>query len=185
MAGGYLLIDKVGVNPFGGPAVSGREVVVETQQLRARFSKLGAFSDSYMVFGGNADRATNSVSDAILATLAVRHAELISQTYPDFHMCSSPGAAQAQRLVEDMTFVAANRAARRALAEVVDLHGRRVRSGGERTCVSVSGVELVLDSVQLKHDGQDITHETAGAFERSNFYLAERVELPSCEALLH
>ncbi len=184
VAGGYLLIDKVGVNPFGGPSVSGREVVVETQQLRVRFSKVGSFSDSFMVFGGNNARMTNRVEDATMGTLAMRHAELIHQTYPDFHRCASPGAAQAQRLTETSNFIGANGSAKRTLREAVDLHGERVRGNGERTCLSMTGAQLVFESVELKQDGRDVTGEFGRAFEGGSYYLAESVELPSCEALL-
>ncbi len=185
VGGGYLLIDKVGVSPFGGPQVSAREVVVETQQFRVRFTKLGSFSDSFMVFGGNADRVTNSTTDATMATLAMRHAELIHLTYPDFHRCASPGAAQAQRLTETSHFIGVGRSAKRTLAKAVKLHGERVRGNGERTCLSVSGAQLVFDSIALKHDGRDMTSELGRTFETGTYYLAERVEIPSCEALLN
>ncbi len=185
LGGGYLLIDKVGVSPFGGPQVNGREVVVETKQLRVHFTKVGSFSDSFMVFGGHNQRMTNRVDDASMATLAMRHAELISLTYPDFHRCASPGAAQAQQLTETSNFIGASRAAKRALVKAVDLHGERVRSSGDRTCISVSGSQLVFDSLELKETGQDLTAEMGSPFEQGSYYLAERVELPSCEDLLN
>ena len=183
VAVGYALVNEVSLGS-AAVRIDGSHVVVDTGQLEVRFTRAGSLSDSFMVFGGNAERHANSFTDATLATLAMRHAQLIHQSYPDFHRCKSPGAAQAQRLTETSNFVGANRGARRALVKAVGLHDERVGQGGERTCVSVNGEQLRFDSVRAKQDGSDLTQQLGRAFAGASFYLAESVEIPDCQTLL-
>jgi hypothetical protein len=168
----------------GGVRLENGYVIVATKDLEARFSRGAPVSTSYMVFGGLNDRHPNALQDAHLATLEMRHAQLIHATYPDFHRCSSPGAAQAKRYVEDFSVIGAGGSEARALRRVVDLHGERVASGGERTCVSLEGAELQLESVVLRADGRDVTQEVAGAFQSTRFVLADQVKIPDCQSLL-
>lgn len=183
MAAAYLFVNRLD-SSAPGLREDGRQVVLETAQLEARFSRVGDLSESFMLFGGSVDRATNSLTHATLSGLAMRHARLIHQSYPDFHRCKSPGAAQAQRLVETMSLIGATRSARNGLADAVDLYGERLRSGGEQTCLAISGQHLTLDSVHLKEDGRDLTREVVPAFRGTRFTLAESVELNDCESLL-
>ena len=124
------------------------------------------------------------MSHATMAALPMRHARVIHARYPDFHMCRSPGAARARDFTESMSFVAMDGTARDTLAETVKLHGERVRNGGERTCVSIDGAGLLLESVRDREDGHDMTGELPPLLRQIDFYLAERVELADCAALL-
>jgi hypothetical protein len=178
----YFLIDRIDLS--SGPRVEGREVVVETQDLEVHFTRGAALSEAYMVFGGTHAQLRNNVGDALLSTLAMRHASLIHQRYPDFHLCKSPGAAQAKRYIEAINFIGAARGARRAVREAVDVHAERIRAGGERTCISISGAALSFDSVSLKADGRDVTGEFGQALRANPYYLAEEAELVDCAALL-
>jgi hypothetical protein len=178
----YYLVDRIDAS--SGPHIQGREVVVETRDMEVRFTRGAAFSEAYMVFGGTNAELRNNVSDALLATLAMRHASLIHQRYPDFHLCKSPGAAQAQRYIESMNFIGTTRSARRAVREAVDVHAERIRSGGERTCISIAGAALSFDSVSLKDDGRDVTGEFGPALQLNPYYLAEEAELVDCASLL-
>ena len=114
----------------------------------------------------------------------MQQARAIHSSWPDFHRCASPGAAQAKRYVEDLSLIASTRAARDALVDVVDLHAERIRSGGDRTCVSLTGERLMLESIHLRQNGEDLTQELSRAYSRSHFYLAEQVEIPDCVTLL-
>jgi hypothetical protein len=183
VAAGYAFLGPL---ELGGTGVrlDGSQVVLETEDFEVRFSRLGTDSGAYMVFGGLNDPLRNNFSHAHMATLAIRHAQLIGATYPDFHMCSSPGAAQAKRLTEDLSFLGATRSARNALIEAVDLHAERIRNGGERTCIHVTGGALMLDSVHLKSDGRDLTADVARAHRNTHFYLAEEAAIADCASLL-
>jgi hypothetical protein len=182
LAAGFWLVNVI--DPNSAVRVDGRQVTVQTDDFEARFARLGPISESYMIFGGTNDQPKNSVMHASVATLAMRHAELIHQSYPDFQKCSSPGAAQAKRWIDQMNFIGANRSARKGLIEAIDLHDRSLRSGGERVCLKVSGSELTLESLHLRADGSDATRQVGPAFGRMKFYLAEEVELPDCRSYL-
>jgi hypothetical protein len=179
---GYLLLGEVEMSG-SSPRTDGRYLVVETDDLEFRFHRMGSFSESYMLFGGN-KLGRNSLAHAFLAGLPVTEARLIAQRYPDFHMCKSPGAKRAQRATKSMSVVGAGASVRRKLNKVVNLHEKRLRSGGERTCVSLSGAPLELDSVSLKADGSDVTRQVGSLYRRSSFFYAEQVEIADCQPLL-
>lgn len=158
--------------------------MLDTKDFEVRFARTAGLCDSFMIFGGNNDQHENSFTHAILSGLPISHAREISQSYPDFHMCKSPGAKRAQRLTETLSMIGANGRAKRALIDVVSEHGKRVSSGGERTCVRMSGSGLELDSVRLKANGDDVTRDIARLHSRSRFYLADEVRLVDCQSLL-
>jgi hypothetical protein len=180
---GYWLMNTLGVSGLG-PRVDGRQLVIETSDLEVSFSRMGDLSESFMVFGGNNDQLKNSMTHVTLSALAMPHVRTIHQSYPDFHECKSPGAPQAQRLTETMSLIGADRGAQSALIDVVNLHKQQVGGGGERTCVTLTGAQLDLDSVRLRHDGTDITREVRPALRRTRFYVADEVEILDCQLLL-
>jgi hypothetical protein len=183
MGSTWWLVNRLDAAPQG-VRVDGSQVVVQTDDVEATFRRLTSASGSYMVFGGNNDQQRNSMVHALVAGLPMLTARAIHASYPDFHRCASPGAAQAKQSIESLQMIGTTRAARDALIEAVDLHDERIRSGGDRTCLTFSGAELMLDSIRLRHDGQDVTHEVGRLFGNSRFFLAEQVELPDCVALL-
>jgi hypothetical protein len=184
----WVLVNHVGLSsldPRGaGARVEGGQLVRDAGDFEARFSMVGSLDDAYMLFGGQMTHQRNSLTHAVVAGLAIDHARLISASYPDFHLCKSPGAPQAQRYTEDLSLVAADRAARNTLEEALELFQSRLRGGGDRTCIRVIGAPLVLDSVRLAQHDEDITQEVAPAFDRSNFVLAKGVVIEDCAALL-
>jgi hypothetical protein len=179
----YALIDRIDTTS-NGLTLEGREVAVETADFVARFTRAGSASESYMIFGGSNEQPRNSLSHTTLAALAMRHAELIHQSYPDFDRCSSPGAAQAKRWIETLNLIATSRSVEKVLVETIDVHGERIRSDGTRTCVSLTAAPLYLESVRLKEDGRDLTQEVGRVFHEVDFYLAEQAELVDCKTLL-
>jgi hypothetical protein len=183
MAGSWWLVNRLEAAPQG-VVVNGNQVVVQTDDIEATFRRIAPVFASYMVFGGNNDQRQNSMVHALVAGLPMPKARAIHASYPDFHRCASPGAAQAKQSIESMQMIGTTRAARSALIEAVDLHAERIRSGGDRTCLTFSGAELMLDSIHLRRDGQDVTQELGRLFGRSRFFLADQVELPDCVSLL-
>lgn len=182
--GVWWLAGQLGIAP-SGLDVSGREVRLAAGDLEYRFSRQGPLADRFMLFGGDSISHRNSPMHAIVSTLPLHHAQLIAQSYPDFYMCKSPGAAQAQAYVESMALITASRRVRGTLEEAIDLFEKRLRSGGERTCIGVKGAALSLESVSLRQDGTDISDEVVPGLTRSTrFYLAEEAELLECGPLL-
>jgi hypothetical protein len=180
----YLLVGETWI--AGSAArVDGNSVEVETDDFRVEFSRGNSLSDSFMIFGGNQQNLTNRIDHVHLAGLPIRHARSIRSQYPDFHMCKSPGAKQAQSLTEDFSFVAATSSVKQTLMDVVDHHADNLRADGERTCVRVRGARLSLESIHLKENGMDITSDVRPTMASTRFFLAEEAELADCQVLLY
>jgi hypothetical protein len=176
-------LDALGGNPLG-PTLDGSQLVIQTDDLEARFDRVGTLDESYMLFGGTDGELQNSISNLFVSGLAVRHASLISKRYPDFYKCKSPGAAQAQRMIESMAWIASDGSTRGTLRKALDLHEKSLRSGGERTCLAVSGERLILGSVKHRGQGFDLTHQVGNGFRGTDFYLVTEAELADCKSLL-
>jgi hypothetical protein len=184
---GWFVLNVVGISidPRGvGTTVQGREVIRDADQLEARFSMVGSLHESYMLFGGDVQQRRNSITHATAAGLPIRNARSIASTYPDFHMCKSPGAKQAQQHTQSLSFVAADRDALKTLVEAVDLFEERVRSGGERTCISVTGSPISLKSVVVVENGAALTRDVAPMLNQSKLVLAQSVQIQDCQSLL-
>jgi hypothetical protein len=188
LGGAWFLVNHVGIaslDPRGvGTRVDGREVVRDMGEAEARFSVVGSADAAYMLFGGQVAPRRHSVVHATVAGLPIQHARLIAASYPDFHLCKSPGAPQAQRFTENLSLLAANRGARDALAEALDLYHARIGGDGERTCIQVAGAPLDLESVRLRDGSRDFTDQVARALARERIVLAERVQILDCRELL-
>ncbi len=170
-------------NPLS-PELSDRELVIETGDLEVHFERRGGFHSEHMVFGGLNTEPRNTLTNATLSVLDMNYARALSDRYPDFHRCSSPGAAQAKDQIHVVNVIAIDGATRGKLHDVVDLHMKRVRQSGARTCVALSGEHLSLASVRLRDSGRDVTAQTLSAFRGARFVLANKVETPDCEDLL-
>lgn len=183
-AGGWVYTNGIHLTPGVDTRVEGRKVVLDSADVEVRYSQLGRVDETWMLFGGDATQRKNSPIHASLAGLPIVSARAIGARHSDFHLCRSPGADDAKRLTESLSFVAADGAALAGLQEAHALFEERLRSGGERTCVTVSGAQLLLDSVRLTHDDQDITGSFGPLLSRTKLVLAERVEVEDCQALL-
>ena len=183
----WLLLDilEISIDPRGvGTRIDGREIVVDADQLEARFSMVGSLDETYMLFGGDAQQRRNSLTHVTAAGLPMIDARAIAASYPDFHMCKSPGAKPAKRATRSMSFVAADRATLDTLTEAVELFHERVRAGGERTCIRISGAPIELDSVHVVDEDMDITGDVAPLLARSEIVLARSAEIRDCQPLL-
>lgn len=183
-AGGWVYTNGIQLTPSVDTRVEGREVVLDTGDVEVRYSRIGPVDETWMLFGGDASQRPNSPVHASLAGLPIVSARAIGARHPDFHMCRSPGADDAKRLTESLSFVAANGGALAGLQRAHGLFEERLRGGGERTCLSVTGAQLLLDSVRLEHDGQDITGSVGPLLSRTKLVLAEQVEIEDCQTLL-
>jgi hypothetical protein len=170
-------------NPLA-PSVEGREVVIQTDDLEVRFDRYGPVSETYMLFGGTDGEMKNSISNVFVSGLAIRHASFISQRYPKFYMCSSPGAAQAKQLIEDFALVAADGSTRDTLKKALALHDQSLASGGERTCLRFRGEQISLRSAKHREGGFDLTPQLSKGYRQTDFVLVSEAEVTDCKALL-
>ena len=182
--GGWLYTNSVSLVPGPDIQVDGRQVVLDAGDVQVHYRRLGAVNETYMLFGGDATLRKNSPTHASLAGLPIVSARAIASRHRDFHLCRSPGADDAKRLTESLAFVAENGSALAGLQEAHALFEERLRGDGERTCISVSGGQLLFDSAHLEHDGQNLTGTLAPMLSRTKIVLAERVEIEDCQALL-
>jgi hypothetical protein len=184
---GWFLLNVIGVSidPRGvGTTIQGREVILDADQLEVRFNVVGSLRETYMLFGGDEQQRRNSVIHVTAAGLPILNARSIAAIYPDFHMCKSPGAKQAMEHTQTLSFVAADRAALSTLVEALDLFEERVGTGGERTCISVTGAPMSLKSVKVVENGADLTSDVAPALNQSKLVLAQSVQIQDCQPLL-
>ncbi len=184
---GWFLLNVIGVSidPRGvGTKIQGREVILDADQLEVRFSMVGSLQESYMLFGGDTQKRRNSITHVTAAGLPIRNARSIASIYPDFHMCKSPGAKQAMQNIQDLSFVAADRTALNTLIEAVDLFKERIGTDAERTCISVIGAPISLESVKVVEDGADLTRDIAPALKKTKLVLAQSVQIQDCQSLL-
>jgi hypothetical protein len=184
---GWFVLNVIGISidPRGvGTTIEGRNVILDADQLEARYSVVGSLHESYMLFGGDVQHRRNSITHATAAGLPILNARAISAVHPDFHMCKSPGAKQAMKHTKTLSFVAADRAALNTLVDAVDLFKERLHSGGERTCNSVTGAPLSLESVKVVENGADLTRDVARAISQTQLVLAQSVQIQDCQSLL-
>ena len=184
---GWFLLNVIGVSidPRGvGTKIQGREVIRDADQLEVRFSMVGSLQESYMLFGGDTQTRRNSITHVTAAGLPIRNARSIASVYPDFHMCKSPGAKQAMQHTQNLSFVAADRAALNALIEAVELFEERIGTDAERTCISVTGAPISFESVTVVENGADLTRDVAPALNQTKLVLAQSVQIENCQSLL-
>lgn len=172
-----------GGNPLA-PSVEGREIVIQTDDLEVRFERYGPVSETYMLFGGTDGEMKNAISNVFVSGLAIRHASFISQRYPKFYRCSSPGAAQAKQLIESMALVAADGSTRHTLKKAVAVHEESVASGGERTCLGFRGEQISLRSAKHREAGFDLTPQLKKGYHRTDFFFVVDAEIIDCKGLL-
>jgi hypothetical protein len=172
-----------GGNPLA-PSFEGREIVIQTDDLEVRFDRYGPVSETYMLFGGTDGEMKNAISNVFVSGLAIRHASFISQRYPKFYRCSSPGAAQAKQLIEDMALIAADGPIRDTLKKAVAVHDEAVASGGERTCLRFWGEQISLRSARHREGGFDLTPELSKGYRQTDFFFVSGAEISDCKALL-
>jgi len=172
-----------GGNPLA-PSFEGREIVIQTDDLEVRFDRYGPVSETYMLFGGTDGEMKNAITNVFVSGLAIRHASFISQRYPKFYRCSSPGAAQAKQLIEDMALIAADGSTRNTLKRAIALHEDSVASGGDRTCLRFHGEQISLRSAKHREGGFDLTSEFSKGYRQTDFFFVSGAEITDCKALL-
>jgi hypothetical protein len=178
----YFLVDRVASNPLS-PQLTRREVTVRSRHNEVRFQRGLALDDAYMLFGGSASEQGGHFTNVLLSGLAQRHVSLISQRYPDFTQCRSPGAASAKQAIEHMALIGRDGRARNILLEALQLQEERLQGGGERTCVSLRGQRLHLTSARALSADVDLTDAIRRGHTQVDFYLIDDAAIIPCSDL--
>jgi len=181
-AAAYVLVNRVESNPLS-PQLTRREVTVQSRHNEIRFQRGLPLNDAYMLFGGNSSEQGGHFTNVLLSGLAQRHVSLISQRYPDFTQCRSPGAASAKQAIEHMALIGRDGRARNTLLEALQLHEERLQDGGERTCVSLRGERLHLTSARALSADVDLTDAIRSGHTQFDFYLIDAAAIVPCSNL--
>lgn len=164
---------------------TGNSVVRDSGELQIEFTPGRSFSEVYMIFGGDISRRLpNSFNDVTLAALVIDDAAQISRRYPDFHRCSSPGAALAQGSIETLSLMAELEKVAATIEESLVLHTERLSTQAERTCIKLEGNDLSLASVSVKELGLDISSDVIPKFRHTSFAFIESAAIVDCRSHL-
>jgi len=138
-----------------------------------------------MIFGGSYFKNKHVISPIVLFGLRMAYAKRIYARYPDFHLCSSPGASLAKPKVENLSLIPVDKQAFNELLDSIDKHEENFASGDGRICVSLSG--KTLSPVSTKIVGKNSTEEMRLSFEipQGPYYLISSAKLLDCKNLLN
>ncbi len=132
-AGGWMLLNHVGLaglDPCGvGTVLEGSQVLKADGDVETRLIRIGSLDETWMLFGGDTTRRRNQATDVSFAGLPLEHARAIAARHPDFHLCRSPGAADAKRLVQRINVIAADLAPLFARGELLLAERVEIRDG--------------------------------------------------------
>jgi len=181
-AAAYVLVNRVESNPLS-PELTRRELTVQSRLNEVRFQRGLPLDDAYMIFGGNSAEQGGHFVNVLLSGIAQRHVSLISQRYPDFTQCRSPGAASAKQAIEHMGLIGRDGRARNTLLEALQLHEERLQDGSERTCVSLRGQRLHLTSARAANADVDLTDAIRSGHTQVDFYLVNEAAIVPCTNL--
>ncbi|MBI4635243.1 MAG: hypothetical protein HY727_02735 [Candidatus Rokubacteria bacterium] len=186
-AASYYFLGDAGlvVLPWGGggsykfvPRGEGRALLVTKGDSKVDFTVGRDVDETFMLFGAQTDAGAEYLS-AWFAGITMPTAIALYKRYPDFHMCKSAGAAEAQRSVQDLSVVSDQAAVRDELAAFVKDFHERIRSGGRRLCLRLVGHELELNS--WEYGGAKMAF---GSDLKKNNLFVDRVEAYDCQELL-
>ena len=159
------------------------ELIVDAGDLDVYFMLNESFSETYMVFGGQKLTHKNAIGNVTLAAIGMADAIPIYERYPDFHRCSSPGAAQAKNAVNQMNIVAADSDVLDTLKEVLSDHNDSIRQGGDRVCVKLDGAVIEMTAAVVRAVDEDILGKLPRQ-ARSNFFYVEYAEIVDAQSAL-
>jgi hypothetical protein len=165
------------------PIVTDDEVLVQTDKLDVRFSRIRPFTGSYMVFGGATLNQSAAFFNISLAALDVNTARSIYAQYPDFDRCKSPGAPLAQQAIDQLDIVPAHSSVNKALKKALALHKKNTEGVSENVCVILSGQILQLRSAVVRDLNEDITSQLPPQVHKE-YFLVESVEITRFEEMI-
>jgi hypothetical protein len=160
--------------------IEGEVVTVDVGDYKAKFLAFLEFQMTYMIFGGGYFQNKNLINPIVLSGLGIVDAKRIYRRYPDFHRCSSPGAALAQPKVKQLNLIPADQRVLDELKATIEEHEDNLGSDGDRLCVSLTGKTLDMRSVIVPGHNIDIKDQ----LPRQTFHLIHSSERVPCKSLL-
>ena len=180
---GLALLSGCGMNSNSAEFGEDDELIVEAGDLDVYFELMEPVSETYMVFGGGHVKHKNAFGSVTLAAISMTDAIPIYERYPDFHRCSSPGAARAKNAVNQMNIVAADSDVLETLKAVLSEHKDSIRQGGDRVCVRMDGAVLEMTAAVVRAADEDIMDDLPRQ-ARTNFFYVESAEIVDAQSAL-
>jgi hypothetical protein len=159
------------------------ELIVDAGDFDVYFDLMEPISETYMVFGGQHMKHKNAIGSVTLAAISMTDAIPIYERYPDFHRCSSPGAARAKNAVNQMNLVAADSDVLDTLKTVLSEHNDSIRQGGDRVCVRLDGAVLEMTAAVVREADEDIMGKLPRQARSNDFYV-ESAEIVDAQSAL-
>jgi hypothetical protein len=166
-----------------GPTKTDDEVIVKTAKMDVHFARQRAFENTYIIFGGLELTHSDAFSRISLSGLPIRAARSIYASYPDFHLCKSPGAPLAQSAVVDLDIVPASSKVLRQLKKTLAQHNASIHQGGDRVCVKLEGEMLKLTSVIVREMDENIIDQMPPQVHHDYFFVESAELIDAKEAL--
>lgn len=126
---------------------------------------------------------SDAFSSISLAELPIRAARSIYASYPDFHLCKSPGAPLAQSSVVDLDIVPAGSGVLKKLRKVLAQHKASIHQGGDRVCVKLEGEVLKLTSAIVREMNENIIDRLPPQVHHEYFFVESAELIDAKEAL--
>jgi len=164
---GFYYFSKSG--PLENIKVENNTVTVNTGNSVVQFLILGDFQNTYMLFGGEYFKNKKIANPISLSGLDIRDANEIYEKYPDFHRCSSPGAALAKPKVQLLNLIPKDKSNLDKLKTAVKKQDENFANKDDRICISLTG--KILDPKSPQPVPQD-------------FYLIHSSKTVDCKNLL-
>ena len=180
---GLALIIGCGMNSNSAEFGEDDELIVEAGDLDVYFELMEPVSETYMVFGGGHVKHKNAFGSVTLAAISMTDAIPIYERYPDFHRCSSPGAARAKNAVNQMNIVAADSDVLETLKAVLSEHKDSIRQGGDRVSIIERNKRLLRFLFIIFAADEDIMDDLPRQ-ARTNFFYVESAEIVDAQSAL-
>ena len=166
-----------------GASKTDDEIIVKTSRMDIHFSRSRPFKNTYVIFGGLEMPQSDAFNSISLAGLDIGTARSIYSSYPDFHMCKSPGAPLAQRSVRDLDIVPANSKILKELRKTLAKHRESINEGGGLVCVKLEGEVVRLTSAIVREMNENIIDKLPPQVHRDYFFVESAKLIDSQEAL--
>ena len=160
--------------------VENDSVTVDVEDYLVKFSVLGEFRETYMLFGGEYFNDKKLISPIILNGLILVDAKDIYTRYPDFHRCTSPGAELAKPKVKDLNLIPADESVLNELKMTIEEYENNFENKGDRVCVSLTGKTLDIQSAEVPGQNIDVKEH----LQSRTFHLINSSERINCKSLL-
>ncbi len=138
---------------------SGEEIIVSLTNLDIHFERSGSFSETYTVFGGSDLSKENMIEKISIYGIPMDKAISIYERYPDFHKCSSPGAALAKNELVDLHIIPVDSEVLNILKNTISQYEKNLNNDGDRISVKLEGEVLKMTKGIMRKVNGDVTDQ--------------------------